>query len=96
MPPAARIGDMHTSPTNAEGHVSCAVGPIISGASTVLIEFMPAARMGDEAICDGNATEITNGSGSVVIGGMPAARVGDTTDGGGTIAVGCPSVVVGD
>ena len=95
MPSAARIGDMHAGPTTLED-ASRAIGPIVSGASTVLIDFMPAARVGDEAICNGKATEIAHGSGSVVIAGMPAARVGDTIENGGVIVVGCPSVVVGD
>jgi len=31
----------------------------------------------------------------VLIGGQPAARMGDTTAHGGTIAAGCPTVLIG-
>jgi hypothetical protein len=32
----------------------------------------------------------------VLIGGKPAARMGDNTAHGGTIAAGCPTVLIGD
>jgi uncharacterized Zn-binding protein involved in type VI secretion len=35
------------------------------------------------------------GSGTVLIGGMPAARMGDSTAHGGSIIVGCPTVLIG-
>lgn len=35
------------------------------------------------------------GSSTVLIGGKPAARMGDTTAHGGTIALGCPTVIIG-
>jgi uncharacterized Zn-binding protein involved in type VI secretion len=35
------------------------------------------------------------GSTTVMIGGMPAARLGDTTAHGGSIVVGCPTVMIG-
>ena len=50
MPPAARVGDMHTCPMfdGPKPHVG---GPILPpGAPTVLIGGMPAARVGD--MCD--------------------------------------------
>ena len=95
MPPAARIGDMHTCPmvTGVVPHVG---GPISMGCPTVLIGFMPAARVGDMAVCVGPPDTIALGSMTVKIGGMPAARMGDITSHGGSIAIGFPTVLIGD
>lgn len=95
MPPAARAGDMHTCPmvTGVVPHVG---GPILPpGCPTVLIGGMPAARMGDMATCVGPPDSIVKGSATVLIGGMPAARLGDVTAHGGSIVVGCPTVIIG-
>jgi uncharacterized Zn-binding protein involved in type VI secretion len=70
-------------------------GPISVGLPTVLIGYMPAARVGDVAICVGPPDAIALGSFTVLIGGQPAARMGDMTAHGGTIAVGCPQVMIG-
>ena len=35
------------------------------------------------------------GSATVLIGGRPAARLGDSTAHGGTVVVGCPTVMIG-
>lgn len=52
MPAAARIGDMHTCPAVNPGPVQHVGGPIIGpGSPTVLIDGMPAARVGDLAAC---------------------------------------------
>ncbi|OKY76427.1 MAG: type VI secretion protein [Desulfobulbaceae bacterium DB1] len=98
MPPAARVGDMHTCPmaTPATPPVPHVGGPILPpGCPTVLIGGMPAARMGDMAICVGPPDTIAKGSATVMIGGMPAARMGDMTVHGGTITLGCPTVMIG-
>ena len=97
MPPAARIGDMHVCPMVTPGvppipHVG---GPISMGLPTVMIGFMPAARVGDLAVCVGPPDAIAMGSSTVFIGGMPAARMGDMTVHGGTVAVGFPQVMIG-
>lgn len=98
MPPAARISDMHVCPMVTPGtppipHVG---GPISMGCPTVMIGFLPAARVGDMAICVGPPDSIAKGSLSVMIGSMPAARIGDLTVHGGNIVVGCPTVMIGD
>jgi uncharacterized Zn-binding protein involved in type VI secretion len=92
--PAARIGDMHTCPmfTGSVPHVG---GPIAKGCPTVLIGGMPAARIGDQAVCVGPPDAIAQGEPTVLIGGMPAARMGDATAHGGIIVVGCPTVLIG-
>ncbi len=95
MPPAARITDMHVCPlvTVLVPHVG---GPILPpGCPTVLIGGMPAARVGDMATCVGPPDVIAMGSATVMIGGMPAARMGDSTAHGGTIILGCFTVMIG-
>lgn len=93
---AARIADMHTCPmtTGTVPHVGGPINP--PGAPTVLIEGMPAARVGDMAVCTGPPDSIVMGSGTVFIEGMPAARMGDSTAHGGTIVAGSPTVIIGD
>lgn len=98
MPPAARVGDLtaHGTPLGP--------GP---GCPTVLIGGMPAWR----AEADFHACPLVNGvqphvggvvamgSVTVLIGGLPAARMGDQiVEAGGpnVIAVGCPTVEIGD
>lgn len=95
MGAAARVGDMHTCPmvTGTVPHVG---GPVMPpGDATVLIGGMPAARVGDMCTCAGPPDSIVMGSATVMIGGMPAARMNDTTAHGGTIVVGCPTVLIG-
>ncbi len=95
MPPAARVGDMHVCPmvTGVVPHVG---GPVMPpGAPTVMIGGMPAARVGDMVTCTGPPDSIIKGSGTVMIGGMPAARMGDTTAHGGSIILGCMTVMIG-
>ena len=95
MPAAARIGDMHTCPA-ANGPQPHVGGPITGpGCATVLIGGMPAALVGDQAVCTGPPDVILQGSTTVRIGGMPAARVGDPTAHGGSIILGCPTVIIG-
>ncbi|CAM1358316.1 PAAR domain-containing protein [Tenacibaculum xiamenense] len=93
--PAARVNDMHVCPMST-GPVPHVGGPILpAGEPTVLIGGMPAARMGDMAVCTGPPDTIVAGSGTVLIGGMPAARMGDSTAHGGTIVAGEPTVLIG-
>ncbi|MCG9972586.1 PAAR domain-containing protein [Christiangramia crocea] len=93
--PAARISDMHTCPL-FNGPVPHVGGPILPpGSPTVLIGGVPAARVGDMAVCTGPPDSIITGSSTVFIGGMPAARMGDTTAHGGTIVIGEPTVLIG-
>jgi uncharacterized Zn-binding protein involved in type VI secretion len=97
--PAARIGDMHVCPMVTPGvppipHVGGPVmGPCVP---TVLIGGMPAAVMGDMCTCVGPPDSIILGSVGVFIGGKPAARMGDSTAHGGMIAMGCPTVLIGE
>jgi uncharacterized Zn-binding protein involved in type VI secretion len=95
MPPAARLTDMHVCPmvTVLVPHVG---GPIVApGCPTVLIGFLPAARVTDMAVCVGPPDMIAMGSTSVMIGFLPAARIGDMTVHGGVIVLGEFTVMIG-
>lgn len=98
MPPAARLTDMHACPMVTPGlppvpHVG---GPVIGpGVPTVLIGSLPAAVLGDNAVCVGPPDTIVKGSATVMIGGKPAARLGDSTAHGGSIVLGLPTVMIG-
>jgi uncharacterized Zn-binding protein involved in type VI secretion len=98
MPLAARLTDMHQCPMVTPGippipHVG---GPIVGpGAPTVLIGGLPAAKVGDLAVCVGPPDSIIKGSATVMVMGMPAARLGDNTAHGGAIMMGFPTVLIG-
>lgn len=95
MPPAARITDMHTCPLS-DGPKPHVGGPILTGEMTVMIGFMPAARVTDTLACVGPPdTIIPPCCPTVLIGYMPAARIGDMTVHGGVITVGEPTVMIG-
>lgn len=93
--PAARVGDFHICPllTGPVPHVGGPILPI--GALTVLIGGSPSARIGDFALCVGPPDTIALGAFPVPIGGKPAARLSDQTAHGGTIMLGCFTVLIG-
>jgi uncharacterized Zn-binding protein involved in type VI secretion len=94
MPAAARVGDMHACPL-VNGVVPHVGGPVLPpGCATVLIAGQPAARVGDMLTCTGPPDTIIAGSATVMIGGQPAARMGDSTAHGGSIVLGCPTVII--
>ena len=100
MPPAARLGDFHICPMETPAapvpipHVG---GPVIGpGVLTVLIGGLPAAVVGNEALCIAPVPDvIEKGSLTVFIGGLPAARMGDPTAHGGEILMGDFTVLIG-
>jgi len=61
----------------------------------VLIGGMPAARVGDMAVCVGPPDVIALGSFTVLTMGMPQARIMDMTAHGGMIVLGMFTVIVG-
>jgi uncharacterized Zn-binding protein involved in type VI secretion len=93
---AARVSDMHVCPmvTAVVPHVG---GPILPpGTPTVLIGGLPAAAMGDMCVCTGPPDSIIGMcSATVLIGGKPAATMGSLTAHGGSIILGCPTVIIG-
>lgn len=95
MMPAARVADMHVCPmvTGVVPHVG---GPVLPpGGLPTLVGKMPAARVGDMATCVGPPDVVAMGSMKVMIGKMPAARIGSLTGHGGTVVLGCFTVLVG-
>lgn len=89
MPPASRRTDHHTCPLHGGGPVRTASGNTIIGG-------LFAARASDLALCSGAIDVIQQGSGTVLINGLEAARIGDPTVHGGMLAVGEPTVLIGD
>jgi len=93
MPFAARLTDMHTCSQSG--------GPIVGpGVPTVMIGGIFAAVLGDNCTCVTAAgipiaATIIKGSSTVQIGQRPAARVGDQTADGGSISMGCMTVMIG-
>ena len=93
--PAARLTDMHVCPM-VDVLVPHVGGPIIGpGCPTVLIGELPAARVGDLLVCVGPPDTIALGSLTVLIGSMPAAHMTSLCAHGGTVILGCPTVLVG-
>ena len=90
---------MHTCPMQtpaAPAPIPHVGGPIVGpGVPTVLIGSLPAAVVGDLCTCVGPPDTIVQGSATVLIGGKPAARMGDATAHGGSIILGCPTVIIG-
>jgi uncharacterized Zn-binding protein involved in type VI secretion len=71
-------------------------GPVLPpGVPTVLIGSMPAATATSMCTCVGPPDLIAMGSVTVLIGSKPAARMGDPTAHGGSIVIGCPTVLIG-
>ena len=98
MPPAARITDFHQCPMVTPGLPPIPhVGGPISGPSapTVLIGSLPAAILGDMAVCVGPPDSLIKGSSTVMICKKPAVRMGDSTAHGGSVMLGCFTVMIG-
>ena len=91
---AARIGDMHVCPmvTVLVPHVG---GPVALGCFTVLTGMMPQAQLSNMCVCVGPPDVIAKGSATVLVSCLPAARMGDMTAHGGSIVIGCPTVLIG-
>ena len=92
MPGAATVFDTTSHP-----------GLITSGASQVLINSFPAARVTDKHSClmpptagPHPTSTIVKGSGTVQIQGQAAARIGDSVGCGATIVTGSLDVIIGD
>lgn len=98
---AARVGDMHVCPmvTPTPIPVPHAGGPIMMPiiGKPVLIGNMPAAGAGCMCMCVGPPDVITPAcaKNKVLVNGTPLARMGDITAHGGSILMGCPTVLIG-
>jgi uncharacterized Zn-binding protein involved in type VI secretion len=88
---------MHACPFVDPGPKPHVGGPVLPpGEPTVWIGGQPAARVTDKCTCVGPPDIIAKGSFTVQIGKRFAARVGDLTVHGGSIVVGCPTVMIGE
>ncbi|AWQ82303.1 PAAR motif family protein [Pseudomonas aeruginosa] len=85
--PAARLGDTNACPL--PGHGS---NPTVSGSPDVLINGLPALRVGDSSAC-GDA--VAEGIGCILVNGQPIAFLGSATAHGGVIVSGSGDVLVG-
>ena len=105
MPPQGRVSDLAKADADAHGCLACphpVVGPGIQGSPDVMVNGLPALRVGDPGIhaacCGPNMWNAMKGSGTVFINGIPAHRKGDATKhcgGIGELIMGSPTVVVG-
>ncbi|MCL6268842.1 PAAR domain-containing protein [Sansalvadorimonas sp. 2012CJ34-2] len=95
--PAARAGDMHMCPMQTPGPVPVphVGGPLAPMPSTVMIGKLPAATAGQPGVCVGPPDAVPMGSTTVLITKRPALRLGDSSSHGGTIVMGCPTVMIG-
>lgn len=95
MPAQTRVGDNNT------GHDSCPPVSLAEGSPDVLINGIPAGRVGDSYNphgCDTHPTHsgnISSGAASVFINGKKAGRIGDAVSCGGSVAVGSSNVFTG-
>lgn len=100
MMPCARLTDMHVCPmvTPSVPPVPHVGGPVLPPCvPTVLVGMLPAAPMGNTALCVGPPDLLAKGSATVLVGNRPVVRVLiDTTAHGGFVAPpGCSTVIVG-
>lgn len=105
MPPQGRLGDKSHAPADVHGCVACphpVIGPAIQGSPDVLVNNLPALRVGDMGIhapcCGANMWTAVKGSATVFINNMPAHRMGDDDQhcgGMGKLIEGSPDVLVG-
>ena len=92
---AATIGDIGTD------HDGFPPTPIITGSQDIIIDYKPAARVGDALAphakpkSSPHARTITTGSSTVFLNGKPAALTGSEVSCGGVI-IGGSSVIIGD
>jgi uncharacterized Zn-binding protein involved in type VI secretion len=93
--PVARMGDYHKCPklVGSQPHHG---GPVLQGASPVLANGLPIARVNDPAHCRSGTDTISTGVNSVIINGQPVSRLNDQTKHGGVIQAASPNVVVGE
>ena len=105
MPAASRVTDTAMTPADAHGCPACphpCNGPGTVGSPNILINGLPAMRVGDSGIhmvcCGPNMWKVGSGSATVTFNDLPAARMGDTTihcGGVGNLIKGSPTVMVG-
>lgn len=94
----ATMGSLHVCPafvTLVPVPVPHVGGPVIGTGVNVMISGMPAALLGDMAVCAGPPDSVVLGNPVILAGGVPLARINDLCSHGGMIVVGVPTVVDG-
>lgn len=86
--PAARLSDANSCPVPGHG-----VNPVVTGSPNVLINNLPAARIGDTTGC---GDSVSVGIPSILVNGRPIAFLGSATAHGGVIISGSGDVLVGN
>lgn len=94
MPPVVRMGDICT------GHPPYPPRPNVQGSPNVMVNGIPAHRVGDfwpphcgPFTCHPGTA--ATGSSSVMVNGMPVCRMGDMVSCGSAMAIGSPNVMAG-
>ena len=105
VPQAGRLGDKAMVPVDAHWCLLCphvCIGPAITGARTVFINYRPALRVTDKGIhaacCGPNLWTAIQGSATVIIASQPAHRLGDMNQhcgGIGRLIEGSSDVIIG-
>lgn len=80
MIPVSRLGDQHACPI--PGH---ALTPLVSGSSSINVNGLPVARIGDRAGC---GAVIVSGFVHILVNGLPMAHKGSLSSHGGSIVTG--------
>lgn len=106
MPPQARVSDKSQIQADAHGCPACphpAIGPAIIGSPDVMVNELPALRVGDKGMhavcCNTNTWTAKDGSGTVFINSIKAHRKGDADThcgGQGKMVDGSDNVITGD
>jgi uncharacterized Zn-binding protein involved in type VI secretion len=106
MPPQGRVSDLAKAQADKHGCPACphpVIGPGIQGSPDVMVNELPALRVGDPGIhmacCGPNMWNAKTGSATVFINGKAAHRKGDLTQHCGSVGeltMGSPNVLVGD
>lgn len=103
---AGRVGDQAYTPADSHSCSACphpASGGASTGSGNVLINHLPAVRVGDEgshgSCCDAQSWRAVSGAPTVLINDQPVHRIGDRSQhcgGRGRLIEGSANVIVGN
>ena len=93
--PVARVGDTHQCPKIHPYLVPHVGGPIMKGSKVVMIDNLPAARVGDPMQCVGGKSKIKKGAKHILVDNKPLAFATSQSDHSGIIIKGSATTFVG-